>query len=445
MVRFSNLPDDIILELWKYILHPDDIKSFALVSRSIYALGHVCLKEHRRLKAQYSLIQTSYRSQGCGKAWGDLLKDILLNPHLAPYVTTLDVCPTHLFWEQDYGHSTSGNDLICHHVPYPKTDMLLFQDALRKLGEVEDWSKDMEAGDEDPIIAILLTLLPGLRTLRIKELPLNGVTFGVIQYIAEYKSTTMLSELEEVEISYDQDFESKDTLVIRPFAMLPSMKKLSCSNFKEDWSPYAAESRMPLQISNISELTITGNDISSKNLFEILGGFKALKRFAYLEPAASQDFDPFWIRAALVAYARHSLEQLIIQYPGAYKGQGCMGDLWGFKRLRTLETEYNFLVEPGHYDVMYAAEYRHTVANALPGTLQELVLCGNGFDLHDQVGPSIHSLVEAKINGHLASLNKLEYRLFHTDSIGDDVEPPVFEDLDNLVATCESQCITLTI
>ena len=323
--------------------------------------------------------------------------------------------------------------------------MLLFQDALREMGEVEEWIEDMEAGDEDPIIAILLTLLPELRTLRIKELPLNGVTFGVIQYIAEYMSTTMLSELEGVEISYDNDVGSKGTSVIRPFAMLPSMKKLSCSNFKQDWSPCAAESRMPLQISNIYELTITGNGPSSKNLFEVLGGFKALKRFVYLKPAASQDFDPFWIRAALVAYARHSLEHLIIQSPGAYKGQGCMGDLRGFERLRTHETEYKFLVEPDHCDVMYTAEYRHTVANALPGTLQELLLCGNGFDLHDQVGPSIHSLVEAKINGHLASLNKLEYRLFYTDSNGDDLEPPVFGDFDNLVATCESQYIILTI
>ena len=122
-----------------------------------------------------------------------------------------------------------------------------------------------------------------------------------------------------------------------------------------------------------------------------------------------------------------------------------MGDLRVFERLRTLETVYKFLVEPDHCDVMYTAEYRHTVANALPGTLQELVLCGNGFDLHDQVGPSIHSLIEAKINGHLASLNKLEYRLLYTDSNGDDVEPPVFEDLDDLVVTCETQCVTLTV
>ena len=122
-----------------------------------------------------------------------------------------------------------------------------------------------------------------------------------------------------------------------------------------------------------------------------------------------------------------------------------MGDLRGLERLKTRETEYKFLVESDHCDVMYTAEYCQTVANALPGTLQELVLCGNGFDLHHQVGSSIHSLVEAKINGHLASLNKLEYRLLYTDSNGDDVEPPVFEDLDNLVATCETQCVTLTI
>ena len=119
--------------------------------------------------------------------------------------------------------------------------MLLFQDALREMGEIEEWIEDMEAGDEDPIIAILLTLLLELRNLRIKELPLNGVTFGVIQYIAEDISTTMLSELEEVGISCDNDVESKDTSVIRPFAMLPLMKKLSCSNFKQDRSPCAAE------------------------------------------------------------------------------------------------------------------------------------------------------------------------------------------------------------
>ena len=194
--------------------------------------------------------------------------------------------------------------------------MLLCQDALREMGEVEEWIEDMEAGDEDPIIAILLTLLPELRNLKIKELPLNGVTFGVI-HISLNISTTMLSELEEVEISYDNDVESKGTSVIRPFAMLPTMKKLSYSNFKQDWSPCAAESCMPLQISNISELTITGNCPSSKNLFEILGGFKALKRFAYLEPAASHDFDPFGIRPVLVAYTRHSLEHLVIQSPGA--------------------------------------------------------------------------------------------------------------------------------
>lgn len=87
--------------------------------------------------------------------------------------------------------------------------MLLLEDALREMGEVEEWIEDMEAGDEDLTIAILLTLLPELRTLRIKELPLNGVTFVVIQYNAEYKSTTILSELEEVEISYDNDVESQ--------------------------------------------------------------------------------------------------------------------------------------------------------------------------------------------------------------------------------------------
>ena len=60
MARFSDLSPELIMELWEHILHPDDIDSFALVSKHTHATGRTFLEEHRRLKAQYSSIQTYY-------------------------------------------------------------------------------------------------------------------------------------------------------------------------------------------------------------------------------------------------------------------------------------------------------------------------------------------------------------------------------------------------
>ena len=178
------------------------------------------------------------------------------------------------------------------------------------------WKQGLERGDEDPILAILLTLLPELRSLKIDSVPLKG-TLQTFQYIADSGSTSMLSKLEQVEISA-VEHETKGVSVFQAFAMFPSMIKLSCDNFQLDWSHCAAETRMPLQTSNISDLTITGSDPNTKNLFEVLGAFKALKRFTFRQSAVYRDFDPFLMRAALLAYARHTARSTTKPFITAY-------------------------------------------------------------------------------------------------------------------------------
>lgn len=48
----------------------------------------------------------------------------------------------------------------------------------------------------------------------------------------------------------------------------------------------------------------------TKGFFELVEGFKGLKTFDCENVC---DFEPFWIRAALVAHAKHSLNTLILR------------------------------------------------------------------------------------------------------------------------------------
>ncbi|KAL2046414.1 hypothetical protein N7G274_001861 [Stereocaulon virgatum] len=451
MAIFSDLSPDLIMELWERILHPDDIDSFALVSRRTHATGRIFLDENRRLKAQYSSVQTYYSRSCCNKPWGDLLRDILLDSRRGAYVQHLDIQSSHSHWQQGYGsYRHPGN---CHHDRYSETDMLLFKNAIRSStlrSRIDKWrlKQTLARGDEDPIIAILLTMLPELRSLKIDNVALKG-TFQTFQHIADSGSTGLLSKLEEVEIS-SVKHEIKGVSVFQPFAVFPSMKRLSCNNFQLDWSVGAAETRMPLQTSNISELTISGSGLDSKNLFGILGAFKALKRFTFVRPANCRGFDPFWIRAALLAYARHSLEYLVFKSPDDVEGERCVGSLQDFEKLRILKIDHSSLVDPQRCETGRTAACQHRVADYLPRTLEELVLCIDRSELHDQVYDSMRSLLKAKTNGHLSFLNKLEFRLWFLGPRYDDVEPLLSEKLDDGLVnswktTCEQKGIILTV
>jgi hypothetical protein len=83
--------------------------------------------------------------------------------------------------------------------------MLLFENAipsgiLKALTDNWQWKERLECGGDGPIIAILLMLLPELRSLKIKHVSLKGI-LQTLQYIADSRSTGLLSKLEEVAIS----------------------------------------------------------------------------------------------------------------------------------------------------------------------------------------------------------------------------------------------------
>lgn len=63
MAIFSDLANELIIGIWEYVLDPEDVESFALVSKRIYGLSSPFLLEHARLKRQFSEIHFYYEEK----------------------------------------------------------------------------------------------------------------------------------------------------------------------------------------------------------------------------------------------------------------------------------------------------------------------------------------------------------------------------------------------
>ena len=243
----------------------------------------------------------------------------------------------------------------------------------------------------------------------------------------------MLGKVREVILSCDPEDDSENMVFIKSFALLLSIKKLSCWNMGEgsSQSPFR-DCHLPLQASNISDLTFDSCETISARLFEFLEGVKTLRRFTYLNP--KHYFDPFWIWAALVAHARHSLERLMIHGADREQNPGPMGSLRLFERLRTIETDIHFLV-------VAKPDADHSVADTLPRALEDLILSGDALKTISGIRRYVLALMEAKQIGRLPCLKKVQYNLqwdFMKEGLG-------FKDFTDLYESCEKNGVDFTI
>lgn len=52
MTGFTDLPNELMVELWSKVLDPEAVPNFAVTSKKIYALGGSFIKEHNELRAR---------------------------------------------------------------------------------------------------------------------------------------------------------------------------------------------------------------------------------------------------------------------------------------------------------------------------------------------------------------------------------------------------------
>ena len=94
MAIVSDLPDDVVIEIWGYMYEPEDVESFALVPKGIYYLSTRFVRGHNHLKRQFSKMSVErYHPEGPEGAStaAELLNKIVLDPRSALYIRELQI------------------------------------------------------------------------------------------------------------------------------------------------------------------------------------------------------------------------------------------------------------------------------------------------------------------------------------------------------------------
>ena len=323
----------------------EDIYNFSTVSKRVYHLVREALREHCKLSKRLSTISNVGTECGEPGLFGPILKEILLNPRAARYPSLLEIGIYKLQWDKDGEHARRM---------VPESDLDLFKQAVRAniddtYDDIEDdWFASINEGDEEPLIALLLLLLPNLRRVRLDSTAESGLCIEqALRTIMDHEDSASLRKLHTVDLrraaTTDSDF--LDFNFVRLFAGLPSVAGIygrGVGTCPEDLfcTPYIIN--YPTDVISLSFWRCC---IDPKSLFEFLSFSTNLQHFYYIpmEPASdTADFDPFWIRTALLAHAHNTLKTLTI-LAGEHE-TSFMGSLDVFTSLESVQTDLQLLM-----------------------------------------------------------------------------------------------------
>ena len=406
MAGFNDLPNEIILGVWPHVLGPDDIASFALVSKRVFELGTSFLEEDRRLRSKYTIVENSSYH-----ALAHALNDVLLNPHIAFYVRNLHVYNCRESWENpwidyEYDDTDAQEDLS-----YPEPYMNLFRNEIRSAdyllpSESNARIQLLEDGHEEPIVASLLNLLPGLCTLKLEAIPFVTDLFTVVHRMIKKSSSESFPRLTEASFSCISSDENEGIALVKLFLLLPSVRKISCYSFTDLWPKRGIpDCIIAPRSALITELVFHQCSDITQGLSSLLGGIKALKKFTYVLQAGTINASS--LHSTLIQHCRHSLQYLkLVRFHWEYGNAsftGTLGSLHWFKSLKELDLEFSLMVNPG-------AGREIGVPDSLPDSIEAIHILGRSKET-DRHSPLIRSLVNAKRTG-LLDLKRLSHRVF---------------------------------
>ena len=297
MATFTDLPNELVIKIWSHEFEPDEIESFALVSKKVHELGKHFVEEHTRLKRQY--LKTSLYPS----AAADLLEKMLRNPRIALYVNALTLMFPHC---DDQKHARKR---------YSGEIMELFSSAIQLSPLIappdeQDWTAAIRSGDQDSILGFTIMQLP-----RLKKVEISG-SGGVSNY----------------------------TLLQSSWGTPPSLEGSSPAG--PSTVPKVIDSHRtlprPLMFPNIDELTLDDCVLTFHELSHVLRGIKELKSFGYSEAffAGPQPFQvqPSQVCDTLLDYSSGSLQKLC--FSATDPNGNYLGDLTQFRTLIDLEVDF---------------------------------------------------------------------------------------------------------
>ena len=405
------MPNEITLMIIRLVL-PDDIESFTSTCTQIYNVATEDLERHRTLKRKHRVYgyedPSRYRdprlysapyqlSNRCSLA--QLLDEILQKPRTAFYVQEISIRGWRRMWSAQEHLETMRPEN--RHLPYSEGTISRLRKAVSDLvphDEVSSWMRYIKRGSEDPIISLLILLLPNLSTLKFHHLGEDREHLCSTLYrIASMESPAApLSCLRHVQIP--ACLEIPGLKLVGLFAALPSVRSIHGFNIYETGFDAYSDTDLALVApwtSKLEDLTLVTCSINPKRLFDFLETFEALRSFTYHSGIKKYrndqqvEFDPCWIRSALSAFAKSTLQSLTLLSHD--EKRNFMGDIRCFKAVSYLHTETQLLL---HQVAMHHDDT--SLARALPPKLEILKLECSGLGDEMEIARLISALAKLK-------------------------------------------------
>ncbi|KAL8791736.1 MAG: hypothetical protein Q9195_005674 [Heterodermia aff. obscurata] len=382
---------EILRHIWS-LIPVDDITDLSAVSKVLRDAGGHYIERHLQRRQKYSLVRTTPSlgdslinfEEYAGNLFPPLpllstLLELSQEPILGEYVKEVRIdsyssswgsrSSKRRFWTQNYAEAIAT---AMYHCRYLECHDRIGSKAKRYI-------ESIEKGNEDLLIGLLLSLLPEIRTLRLRCTDvLLKYCNRIIKRIASDPTATALSRLTTIIIEFNHGFltERRPMDVLGVLAALPSLRTLWARNIGHVTTPTSRADLVPT--TNVTELVLNRISINSASLDMFLDIFRYLEKFTYetwgpLSPRASL-FSPSDIITFLMRNTKNSLTYLKLY--SRCSGGRWMGSLANFSKLSHIRTDWRLLVDKGNDSVYQLVEN-------LPATVQQLHLkVDREFDVH---------------------------------------------------------------
>ena len=338
MAHFASLPNELIHEILQ-LVEPDDFEIFAQLSRNVFRLAFPFFNEHRAFIRRYHTL----RNDSDSVSIATLLSTILANPRIGSYVKKVELGRLR--------EPSVGSDQVN---VYTKKELEIFTTAaiinecVRRppeedvLDEREFYSNEIQDGNEDILLAILLPLLPNLKALSVEADSTRLEWYDSAIEKAASATRPTLSKLADIRLN-PHGGDAYHLAEIQKFCALPSVKVLTAP--KAAGGVECLHEVFPDTISNVTHLKLWESLVDSKALYEFLRGFPKLQSFTYSFGHAGNEapHGVFLLRSSLLAHCKASLQSLTLLAPNC-RHLSFMGSLRGFEALKEVYTEWSFLI-----------------------------------------------------------------------------------------------------
>lgn len=267
MANIQRLPDELLSQIL-FFIPPEALQGFAFTSPRFYKASYVRLQEHKELRARYQIVQLKELPE-----YHKFLSIVLLTD-AGFYVEEVHMLKMLAgYWQKEGDYKISESDLD------------LFDSAMKNLPyidprEVDKWMSELWGGNEDPVMAILLPLLPNLHTLTLKASS-RGDEMDFLSNLVRHVALAKVSEKPEsisafqklLKVKFDADNEEGfgfNLETIARFLALPSVRRVEAeyvTAFDTSFmtcKDFIREEDLPL--SKIDSCIITRSNISLKSL-----------------------------------------------------------------------------------------------------------------------------------------------------------------------------------